>query len=183
MVQQGFGAWQAFHDRFAERQREIRQQDPGLATWEDVARFLSEYGNVETREGFKALRFTRSGDQVDPVEQPVSVVSLGGPEQYVCGEVGGAPVFGPDGTPAAQLGINVAPVTEILRRLAFASPSGAAVVRLQDNRAIPGTEGSDPFGVLVMVRQTVRPDARAGHVEISVSPLLCHHVQPGSFVG
>lgn len=177
MVQEGFGAWQAFHNRFAERQREIRQQDPGLATWEDVARFLSEYGNVETREGFKALRFTRSGDQVDPVEQPVAVVSLGGSEQYVCGEVGGAPVFGPNGSPAGQLGLNLPPVAEILRRLAFTSPSGAAVVRLQNDRAIPGVEGSNSFGILAMVRQTVRPDPRAGHVEIGTS-LTCFVITP-----
>lgn len=78
MVQEGFGTWRAFHDRFAERQRQIRRQDPGLATWEDVARFLAEYGNVETREDFRALRFTRSGDRVDPIEQPVAVVNLGG---------------------------------------------------------------------------------------------------------
>jgi hypothetical protein len=177
MVQEGFGAWQAFHDRFAERQREIRQQNPGLATWEDFARFLSEYGNVETREGFKALRFTRAGDRVDPVEQPVAVVSLGGPEQYVCGEVGGVPVFGPDGLLAAQLGLNLPPVTEILRRLAFTSPSGAAVVRLQNDPAIPGAEGSSSFGVLALVRQTVRPDPRAGHVEISAS-LVCFIITP-----
>jgi hypothetical protein len=86
-------------------------------------------------------------------------------------------VFGPDGTPAAQLGLNLPPVTEILRRLAFTSPSGAAVVRLQDNRAIPGAEGSDAVGVLVMVRQTVRPDPRAGHVEISVS-IACFVITP-----
>ena len=92
MVQEGFGAWQAFHERFADRQRDIRQQDPGLATWSDVARFLAEYGNVETREGFKALRFMRSGDRVDPLEQPVAVVSLGGPQQYVATVLGSTPL-------------------------------------------------------------------------------------------
>jgi superfamily II DNA or RNA helicase len=178
MVQAGFGAWQAFHDRFAERQKQIRRQNPGLATWSDVARFLAEYGNVETREGFRALRFTRSGDRVDPVEQPVAVVNLGGPEQYVCGEVGGAPVFGSDGTSAQQLGLNLPPVAEILRRLAFAGPAGAAVVRVPADRTVPGVDGAAPFGVLVFVRQTVRPDSRAGHVEVGVS-LPCYVVTPG----
>src|SRR5262249_17385141 len=104
--------------------------------------------------------------------------SLGGSEQYVCGEVGGAPVFGPDGTPAAQLGLNLPPVADILRRLAFTSPSGSAVLPLQQtDRVIPGGEGLDSFGVLVMVRQTVRPDARAGHVEVGVS-LACFVITP-----
>lgn len=178
MVQAGFHAWQAFHDRFAERQREIRQEDPGLATWKDVVRFLSEHGSVEIREGFKALRFTRAGNQVAPIEQPVAAVSLGGGERYVCDEVGGAPVFAPDGTPVSQLGLNLPPVAELLRELAFAAPSGAAVVRMQDGRAIPGAEGSGSFGVLVMVRQTVRSDTRAGHVEVSVS-LECFVITPG----
>jgi superfamily II DNA or RNA helicase len=177
MVQEGFGAWQAFHDRFAERQRQIRRQDPGLATWGDLARFLAEYGNVETREGFRALRFARSGDGVDPVEQPVQVVSLGGPEQYVCGDVGGAPVFGPDGSQARQLGLNLPPVAEILRRLAFAGGSGAAVLRVPADRPVPGVDGGVPFGVLAFARQTVRPDARAGHVEVGAS-LHCFVVTP-----
>ncbi len=138
MVQEGFGAWQAFHERFAERQRQIRQQDPGLANWEDLARFLSEYANVEIREGFRALRFIRSGDRIDPVEQPVQVVSLGGPERYVCGDVGGVPVFGLDGEQARQIGLNLPPVAEILRRLAFVTCAGAAVVRLPNDRSVPG---------------------------------------------
>ena len=178
MVQEGFGAWQTFHDRFAERQRQMRQQDPGLATWEDVARFLSEYGNVETREGFRALRFTRTGDRVDPVEQPVAVVSLGGAERYVCGDVGGAPVYGADGSQARQLGLNLPPVAEILRRLAFVTSAGAAVVRVPADRAVPGAVGGEAFGVLVFVRQTVRPDPRVGHVEVGVS-LACYVVSPG----
>ena len=175
MVQEGFGAWQAFHERFSDRQRQIRQQDPGLATWEDLARFLAEYGDVESREGFRALRFTRSNEGVSPVEQPVPVVSLGGPEQYVCGDVGGALVFGPDGAQARQLGMNLSPVAEILRRLAFAAGSGAAVVRVPAERTVPGLNVSEPFGVMVYVRQTVRPDHRAGHVEVGVS-LVCYLV-------
>jgi hypothetical protein len=177
MVQQGFGAWQRFHERFAERQRQIRQQDPGLATWEDVVRFLAEYGNVETRDGFRALRFTRSSAGVDPVEQPVPVVSLGGPEQYVCGDVGGAPVFGPDGAQARQLGLNLPPVAEILRRLAFAPGAGGAVVRIAGDRTVPGVPGAAPFGVMVFVRQTIRPDTRAGHVEVGAS-LHCFVIGP-----
>src|SRR5207253_1505203 len=83
-----------------------------------------------------------------------------------------------DGTPAAQLGLNLPPVAEILRRLAFISQGGAAVLRLQQSeRAIPGAEGSNSFGVLVMVRQTVRPDPRAGHVEVGVS-LACFVITP-----
>jgi superfamily II DNA or RNA helicase len=177
MVQEGFGAWQTFHNRFAERQRQIRQQDPGLATWEDFARFLAEYGNVETREGFRALRFTRSGEGVNPVEQPVSVVSLGGPEQYVCGDVGGAPVFGPNGAQARQLGLNLPPVAEIIRRLAFVPCSGGVVVRVPSDRPVPGADGATPFGVLAFVRQTVRPDPRAGHIEVSAS-LSCFIITP-----
>jgi len=177
MVQVGFGAWQAFHERFAERQKQILHQEPGLATWDDLARFLEEYGNVAKRDGFQALRFVRSSEGVVPVEEAIRVVTLDGPEQYVCGDVGGAPVFGPDGSRPRQLGLNLAPVAEILRRLAFAGGCGAAVLRIGANHSVPGIEAGTPFGVLAFVRQTIRPDARANYVEIGVT-LHCFVITP-----
>ncbi len=82
------------------------------------------------------------------------------------------PVFGTDGTQARQLGLNLPPVAEILRRLAFVTSAGAAVVRVPADRTVPAA-GGDAFGVLCFVRQTVRPDPRVGHVEVGCS-LACY---------
>lgn len=179
MVHVGFNAWLQFHDRFAERQQQMRQQDPGLATWADVAEFITNNGNATLQHGYHAQRFVQSCDGVTPYDQSVQVFNLGGANNYVCGDVGGAPVYGPDGARPLQLGINLTPVTEILRRLAFVGNTGAAILRVPANTPVPGVVGSQPFGVLAFVKQTVRPDARVGHVEVSVS-LHCFVVESGN---
>lgn len=178
MMQAGFNSWQQFHERYAEQQQQIRHQDPGLATWDDLARFLDEYGQARYVEGFQALRFTNSCDGIVPIEQPVRVMSFGGPTQYVCGDFGGAPISGPNNARPEQLGLNSHPVAEILRRLAFAENSGAALLRIPGNTVISGVEGSNPFGVLAFVRQTVRSDGRLGYAEVNTS-LHCFVIKAG----
>jgi hypothetical protein len=179
MVHQGFKAWRQFHDRFAEQQKRIKQQDPGLATWHDLARFLREHAELERREGFKAQRFTEKANRAIPVEDPMEGVTLGDGQSYVCGDSGGAPVFGPDGQPAKQLGLNLKPVAELLRRLAFSS-SAAGAAHLRWPRGCPLPDGLTglPFGVLAFVRQTVRTDTRAGYIELGTG-LHCYLVCPG----
>ena len=62
MVREGFQSWAEFNRRFAEQQRAIRLLDPGLATWEDLRRFLTDQAGAVAAEGFRTLRFT----QTDP---------------------------------------------------------------------------------------------------------------------
>lgn len=175
MVRQGFTAWRQFHERFAEQQKRIKQQDPGLATWQDFGRFLREYSDVEGLEGFKAQRFTQMGGRVDPIEDPVEAVTLGDGKSYICGDSGGAPVFGPDGRTAKQLGLNLKAVAEVLRRLAFCSTAGAAHLRWPREGTKPAAASGTPFGVLAFLRQTVKTDKRAGYLEQGTS-LHCYVV-------
>jgi hypothetical protein len=74
-------------------------------------------------------------------------------------------VFGPDRRKATQLGLNMKPVVDLLRKHAFpALPSGGAYLRWQKASAIRPHSGF-PFGVVVFLRQTVKSDYRMGYVE------------------
>ena len=57
-------------------------------------------------------------------------VTLEDGSNYVCGETSGAFVCGPDGLVVRQLGLNLRPVAEVVRRLAFPGAAvGAAQLR------------------------------------------------------
>jgi hypothetical protein len=162
LVRAGFDAWSAFHGRFAEQQRSLRRQDPGLATWEDLDHFLRQFAGARPAEGFQAQRFELVGEDVEPVESPIGVLTLADGRPYACGDHGGSPVVGPDEAVARPLGLNLAPVAEALRRHAFPRlPSGAAHLRWPAGVPVPS---SSPFGVLAFLRQTVQTRT-AGWVE------------------
>ena len=166
MVQKGFRAWKEFHDRFGGQQKQIRQQDPGLAAWEDVGRFMREYTKAHTAEGFKSQRFLVDSNDGECVEEDASVLTLEDGTSYVCGDTTGAFVCGPDGLVVRQLGLNLKPVTEVLRRLAFPPlRTGAAQLRWNADFPVPSQAKGKVFGALVLMRQTVRTDNMMGWIE------------------
>ncbi|MEI7686943.1 MAG: helicase-related protein [Planctomycetota bacterium] len=169
MVQEGFQNWSEFHDKFAERQQQIRLEDPGLAKWKDVERFLLDHAEAQQREGFSAQRFAEQDGQFVAADEAVSVLKMPDGNSYFCDDTGGAPVFGPDGQKAKQIGLNMKPVADLLRKLAFPPlPSGGAFLRWSKDAPVPQTS-TFPFGVLVFLRQTVKPDHRVGYVELAAS--------------
>lgn len=175
MVQRGFASWREFHDRFGEQQRQIRQQDPGLVAWGDVETFVKEHLGAGTADGFRTQRFRAVGGRVNPVEEEAHVVRLPNGQVFVCGEPG-APVFGPDGQMPSQLGVNIGPVAEALRRLAFAeTPTGAAHLRWPAD--VPKMFPL-PVGILAFIRQTVRPDLNGSWLEQS-NTLHCYLIRAG----
>jgi hypothetical protein len=130
MVESGFRAWREFHDRYAGRQAEIRAQDPGLASWEDMKLFLQEHGGAEKQEGFTASRFRIVEGAVTAHDDPVEVLRLRDGLSYMLGDGDGSPVTGPNGERVNRLGLNVPIVTELLRKFALPETStGAAHLR------------------------------------------------------
>jgi superfamily II DNA or RNA helicase len=179
MVQRGYQAWQEFHERFGDQQRRIRLQDPGLAAWEDVGRFLREHAKAREADGFKSHRFVQGSEGGESVEDSATVLTLEDGSSFVCGETAGAFVCGPDGMVVRQLGLNLKPVAEVIRRLAFPrAPVGAAHLRWDSEFPLPPQATMKPFGILVFMRQTVRTDQQAGWVE-QASALHCFLVEPG----
>lgn len=155
MVESGYHAWKGFHEQFHEQQRQIRQLDGGLVTWEDIEEFLVKFAGAEAMAGFQAQRFEIVQGQSEARDEEVRVLRLRDGAAYAAGDTQGAPVFGPADEEVRQLGLNSAPVAAALRECAFPKlPTGAAHLRLG-----PGwrpASGTLPAGVLVFVVQLVQ---------------------------
>jgi hypothetical protein len=166
LVQSGFRTWTEFDGRFAEQQRRIRQQNPGLATWEDVHHLLLAHGGARTAEAFTAQRFTWNDGQIDSVADSACVLTFTDGQNFACGDYAGTAVYGSNGQTIPSLGLNLPHVADLLRRLALpGQPAGAAHLRWPADRPLPAGTPPVPFGVLVFLRQTVRADPQTGWVE------------------
>ena len=166
MVESGFRAWREFHDRYAGRQREIRAQDPGLATWEDLQLFLQEYAAAEKQTGFTANRFRLIEGAVKAHDDPVEVLRLRNGLSYMIGDGDGAPVTGPNGEKVNRLGLNLPVVAEFLRKFAISElPTGVAHLRWPTMLPVDGLFIGKPLAVFVLLRQTFKTDQRTSWTE------------------
>jgi len=176
MVQKGFHSWNEFHERYSQEQNRIRQQNPGLAAWQDVASFLMDHAKATPAEGFTAQTFRWELGQIEAVESLAVALQMPDNRIYACGDYAGAPVVGATGS-ITPLGLNLAVVSDSLRRAAFpVRPAGAAYLRWPDNVRLPDSL-SMPMGVLMFIRQTVKADPRGGWKEVATM-LYCYCVQP-----
>ncbi len=166
IVQDGYSRWSEFHRRYGEQQKQIKLQNPGLATWSDLAQFMLDFGQAEHAPGFKSQRFHIAEGQVQDLEQPVFVLRARG-THYVCDDPSEYPMFGPQDEPVQQLGLNLPVVSDALRQLiGHSQPTGAAHLRWPKEMPLPAqlTKG-DALSVLAFARQSVRPDPQGGWIE------------------
>jgi hypothetical protein len=153
LVHAGHAAWSAFHGRFAEQQQNLRRQDPGLASWEDLAGFLRQFADARSVEGFRTPRFEAVDDRVEPADAPADALAFD-ECLFALGDDGGMPATGHGGEQTRPLGMNLDVVAEALRRHGFlGSPGCAAHLRWPSAVPLPATP---PFGVLAFLRQTPR---------------------------
>lgn len=177
LVQNGFHTWREFHDRFGKEQAAIRQQDPGLAEWDDVSDFLIDSKTGEPASGYKAQRFKVSEGEVLGYEEPARVVALSEGDVVVVDDYGGAPVVGPEGRVPSRGGINHPTVAQALRKAAFPElPTGAAHLRWPRAACLPNACHTRTCGILFLLRQSVRTDSKVGWVEHGVQ-LLGYRVE------
>jgi hypothetical protein len=166
-----------FHDKYSAEQKKIRHLDPGLAAWEDIDEFLSEHADAKPMSGFSVQRFARVDGEVRLIQKEARVITFDGKTPYACGDYAGTPVYGRGNTPANQLGLNVAPVTQALRKAVLSSiPMGAAQVRWPSSVEL-SEEVAFPFGVLVLLRQALRMEQSTW----TEGPLTlhCYMIAPG----
>ncbi len=172
LVRKGFNVWKEFHGRFARDRERLESLVPGAADWSDFLEFLREFCDARLVEGFHAQRFTEHAGKIDSVLEPAQVITFDGKGFYSCGDYSGAPVFGPRQERADAIGLNIAQVTQTLRRLAFPSEVvGAAHLRWPEGWTIP-VVGRFPFGIIIFARQTLRPE-QGTWAEVS-SSLHCY---------
>lgn len=182
MVQDGFWRWKRFHDQYGQQQKSIQRQNAGQATWADARQFLEQHADAKPREGYKILRFRREGESITRIEEDAHVLSFPAGDSYVCADYSESLVYGPDGRLAPKLGLNVPVVADALRRVAFPSQvSGAAWLRWPGGAVLPRSVESLPFGVVVMVRETLKRDSNGQWSEIGPS-LHAYVVQSGTSV-
>jgi hypothetical protein len=111
------------------------------------------------------------------VQKEARVITFDGITAYACGDYAGTPVYGPGNTAATQLGLNVAPVTQALRKAAFPSiVTGAAHVRWPSGVELPPA-ATFPFAVVVLLRQALRME-QATWTEGPLT-LHCFAIAPG----
>ena len=176
MVRQGFNAWKDFHEKYGKQQKDIRQQDPGLATWDDLSRFLEDYAGARQASGFRSIRFVIGEGGSTRVERDASVLAADDGNLYLCEESIESLVDGPPGLARPrQLGLNLPFVAALLRKCAFPRLEvGAAHLRWHSEAPCV-----TPFGILVFLRQTVRTDQLAGLVGRTEhsNALLCYVIE------
>jgi superfamily II DNA or RNA helicase len=176
LVQQGFNKWKAFHDKYSAEHNKMRQLDPGLAAWEDLDQFLTEHADAKPVAGFSVQRFTRVDGEVRLVLKEAHVITFDGSTPFACGDYTGTPVYSAGNVAAKQLGLNVGPVTQALRRAAFpTAPTGAAHTRWPLGFELPSA--AFPFGVVVVARQALRME-QASWTEGPLT-LHCYVIAPG----
>jgi superfamily II DNA or RNA helicase len=158
VVREGFSAWQEFDKRFAESQKLIRHQNPGLASWEDVSLFLETAGKWKKADGFVKQKFAWVEGELEPTEEAALVLQAPDGRFFTCGDQGGIPVFGPGNEQADQLGLNLPDVRSLLSGCVFPlTPTGAFYVRWPFER--PRTmEGLEQCFAFVFLKQSVRTD-------------------------
>jgi superfamily II DNA or RNA helicase len=170
MVQNGFHAWKRFHELFRDQQRSIAVQNPGLLKWADVSAFFEQYARAAPEPGHKTTRFRRSGTNVSRVEEDARVLAFESGQAYLFDEHSDALVYGPDGNPTPKFGLNRPEAAEVLRRIAFPPQfAGAAWLRWPDDTQFPSGVVSGAFGVLVLLKQSLRRDNSGFWTEIEHS--------------
>lgn len=172
LVQNGFKSWREFHDRFGKQQAAIRQQDPGLAEWDDVFEFVRDAKVGEIATGYVAQRFRVLEGEVCGYEVSARVVTLDDSAALVVDDYGGAPVVSADGRSPSQGGVNHPVIAQAMRKAAFPElPTGGAHLRWPRDWTLPGETHTRTCGILFLLRQTVRTDAKSGWVEQGVQLL------------
>ena len=165
LVEAGYENWKNFHDSFHASQK-LRLPDPGLASWDDLERFIKQYAKGTPVSGYSSLRFERrSKKQVESILDEIPVLKLSDGTLVSCTDVGGRPIVGPtEGVRPA--GLNIPQVAIALRTAAFPEePTGVAHVRWPESLARPRFLPDMVVGIISIARIAVRREVGAGWAE------------------
>jgi superfamily II DNA or RNA helicase len=165
LVEAGYENWKSFHDRY-HAEKKLRVPNPGLASWDDLERFIINYAKGKAIAGYSSLRFERRDkSHVDSVLDAIPVLELPDGAKVSCADVGGRPIIGPsDGICPA--GLNVPHIATTLRAHAFPEePTGVAHVRWPDGIIRPSCLPAGTVALLVIAQVAVRRDPGVGWSE------------------
>jgi superfamily II DNA or RNA helicase len=167
MVEAGFQQWRSFHDKFADQQRAIKVQNPGLALWSDVIEFLKEYGRAEAVDKVVGTKFVVENGKVVTADERIDAILLNDGKVYFSGDHDGLVVLETDDKETIQLGLNRNIVTQLLRKTAFPEiPAGAAYLRFPKNINPSWMANEKQIGCLILLRQQIRLEHHVNWVEV-----------------
>jgi Helicase conserved C-terminal domain len=166
LVEAGYLNWWNFHDQY-HAEHKLRVPDPGLATWEDLEKFVKQFVKAKPVPGFSALRFERRDKkQIESVLDEITVLELPDSSLVSCADVGGRPIVGPKGLSVSPAGLNVPLIAAALRDVALPEqPTGVAHLRWAEAIAKPEGIPDGIVGIVGVVRLAVRRDVGSGWVD------------------
>ncbi len=165
LVEAGYSNWKSFHDKF-HAEHNLRAPDPGLASWSDLERFITQYGKGKPVSGYSSLRFERRDrKQVESILDSIPVVELPDGSLVACADVGGRPIMGPDDQ-VRPAGLNLPQISNALRGAAFPDePTGVAYLRWPDGASAPVSLPGGTLGIIAVARVAVRREQGSGWAE------------------
>lgn len=168
LVDSGFRDWMAFHNRYSENQRTIRDQPAGLARWTHLEEFLLRHGNAQLAGGIAKTRFVHDAGSVQTLEEAAEVLRLSDGSLRFVGDFDGGLFSGQLTDPVLPLGLNVSPVADLLRQCTHCQlPTGAAHLRWGDGHTELRRRLGEEVVILAFLRQVFRLDSVGGVREAS----------------
>jgi superfamily II DNA or RNA helicase len=166
LVEAGYKNWRSFHEKF-HAEHKLRVPDPGLASWDDLERFIRQYVKGKPVSGFSTLRFERRNrKQIESVLDEIPVFQLPDGSLVCCADVGGRQILGPLAGSVRPAGLNTPLIATALRNAAFSEePSGVAHIRWADQTPKPVGVPDGTVGMVGIARVAVRREGGAGWVE------------------
>ncbi len=139
LVEAGYLNWRTFHDQY-HAEHKLQVPDPGLATWEDLEKFVKQFVKARAVPGFSALRFERRDKkQIESVLDEITVLELSDSSLVSCADVDGRPIVGAEGLSVSPAGLNIPLIAAALRDVALPKQStGVAHLRWADATGKPG---------------------------------------------
>lgn len=163
LVDSGFRNWQTFHDRYAENQRQVRDQPAGLARWESIRDFLIRFGGAQSVNDVSKSRFVQNGKQVQVLDESAEVLKLQDGSLYYVGDFDGGLFSGPGAEAVGALGLNIPQVADLLHTSACPTlPTGAAHLRWGEDQSDVRNRLGNEVLILAIVRQIYRFDSVGG---------------------
>ena len=114
LVDEGYRNWSNFDDIYRMQAEQIRESNPGEATWEDLATYLIKYHGAKPGASANFPSFRFSQDEIQAVREEVPTILFDG-TSYSCGDTSGLKAISVEGDVSTPLGLNLDWVREKLK--------------------------------------------------------------------
>jgi len=115
LVKEGFDTWNQYDSKYREQSQNIRTLDAGLAEWEDIQEYITEYCDAQKVDDVSFTSFDFSNGEIVAVEDSVNAFQIDG-EIFSTGDTGGLIPVDQLGKQVKQIGLNSSIIKKQLRK-------------------------------------------------------------------